>query len=306
MKKIIITGATSMIGIALINECVRGDISVTAVVRGGSDKIKTLPASSLVSVAECSLEDFEKLPQLIKEKHDAFYHLAWGFTDKQGRHDPEMQERNIGYTLSAVKAASAAGCGVFIGAGSQAEYGRVDGTASSDIKAAPETAYGTAKFAAGKLSAMICSRLSLRHIWTRIFSVYGPHDSPATMISYVISALLKGEKPQLTKCGQKWDYLYCADAARALIMAGKSGRDGATYNIGSGKARPLKEYVGILRDAVDPGLKLGIGEKEYEPKQVMHLRADIKPLMRDTGFKPAYSFEKGIKETIEWSRRGVK
>ena len=48
MKRIIVTGATSMIGTALIEECIRHDIEVYAVVRAGSSKTKRLPESARI------------------------------------------------------------------------------------------------------------------------------------------------------------------------------------------------------------------------------------------------------------------
>ena len=63
------------------------------------------------------------------------------------------------------------------------------------------------------------------HIWTRILSVYGPHDGPATMISGTIRKLLHGEKPALTAGIQQWDYLYAADAAAAFYALAVSGQD---------------------------------------------------------------------------------
>ena len=60
-----------------------------------------------------------------------------------------------------------------------------------------------------------------------------------------------------------------------------------------------------MRDAVDPSLKIGIGELPYYPNQVMHLKADISNLVEDTGFIPEYSFEEGISETVEWVKRRI-
>ena len=60
-----------------------------------------------------------------------------------------------------------------------------------------------------------------------------------------------------------------------------------------------------MRDAVDPSLKIGIGELPYYPNQVMHLEADISNLVEDTGFIPEYSFEEGISETVEWVKRRI-
>ena len=84
---------------------------------------------------------------------------------------------------------------------------------------------------------------------------------------------------------------------------GIKSRDGAIYPLGSGQARPLREYFEMLRDAVDPALPLGLGEIPYPPNQVMHLEADISQLTRDTGFKPATPFETGIRRVVEQYRQ---
>ena len=100
-----------------------------------------------------------------------------------------------------------------------------------------------------------------------------------------------------------WDYLYADDAAEALYRMALYGRSGAIYPVGSGTARPLREYLEILRDEIDPSVVLGFGEVPYGEKQVMHLEADIRALKTDTGFEPMVPFEDGIRKTIEWMRR---
>jgi nucleoside-diphosphate-sugar epimerase len=123
---------------------------------------------------------------------------------------------------------------------------------------------------------------------------------------YCIYALLRGEKPSLTRGEQLWDYLYSADCARALYLIAEKGRHGAGYPVASGIARRLREYFECTRDCIDPRLPLGLGEKEYPPGRVMNLCADIRPLTEDTGFIPQYSFEQGIRETTEWVRKRLR
>ena len=72
---------------------------------------------------------------------------------------------------------------------------------------------------------------------------------------------------------------------------------------GSGKTKQLKEYIEAIRDTVNPELEIGIGDIPYAEKQVMYLCADISSLTDDTGFVPQYSFEDGIKETVDWCRK---
>lgn len=77
------------------------------------------------------------------------------------------------------------------------------------------------------------------------------------------------------------------------------------YPLGSGKARPLKEYFECIKNYINPSLKLGFGEKPYVLNQVMLLCADNTVLKNDTGFEPEYTFEEGIRETIEWAKNRV-
>lgn len=305
MKKIVLTGATSMLGVALVNECIRQQTEVLAIVRPNSMNLDRLPESELITIIECDLDKLDTITVDTK-KYDVFYHFAWDYTYREKRDNAECQELNIKYTLDAVRLSARLGCDRFIGAGSQAEYGRVSDVMEPDTPVNPDIAYGVGKYAAGKLSAILCRDLQLQHIWTRIFSVYGSYDNEGTMIMYAIKALLAGEKPSFTKSEQDWDYLYCKDAARAFYLIGEKGKAGATYCIGSGKTRKLYEYINVLRNEIDKLLPVGIGEREYASNQVMHLCADIESLKEDTGFEPAYSFERGIEETITWYKENFK
>ncbi len=305
MKRAVITGPTGAIGIALINELVANNIEVYAVCRPGSKRIARIPEDEKVTIIECSLSDIEKLPLLIERKTDVFYHFAWDGTFGESRNDMELQNNNVKYTLQAVRVAKELGCTKFVGAGSQAEYGRVEGVLRPDTPAFPENGYGIAKLCAGQMTRILCGQLGIEHVWTRILSIYGPYDGENTMIMSTISKLLNGGKPALTKGEQMWDYLYSGDVAKAFRLIGEKGKDGETYCLGSGKARPLKEYVEILRDSIDSTLPLGIGERPYGDKQVMYLCADIENLTRDTGFVPDTDFVEGIIKTIEFVRKEI-
>ncbi|MFD1179394.1 NAD-dependent epimerase/dehydratase family protein [Paenibacillus puldeungensis] len=305
MKKILITGATSMLGLALINECLKKQTKVVAVIREDSRKGGLIPDNPLITVVQSNLHNLKALTLGLDEGLDAFYHFAWFSTDNKSRNLVEDQNSNIQYTLDAVNLAARLGCKKFIGAGSQAEYGRVTGRISQDMRVFPDSAYGIAKYAAGRLSAILCKQLGMDFIWTRIFSTYGINDMPSTMIMYTIDSLLDKRKPMLTKCEQVWDYLNCRDAAKAFYLVGQKGHDQAVYNIGSGQAHSLSQFVYKIRDAIDPSLELGIGEKEYAPQQVMSLCADISNLVKDTGFQPEISFDEGIVETINWYKENM-
>lgn len=298
--RIVITGPTGAIGIALIKQCIAGQTEVLAICHKGG-RLNRIPRSPFVHVLELDLEEYKGYePDDAIKGYDVFYHFAWGGTVGDARNNLELQHKNIGYAVDAVHLAQKLGCHTFIGAGSQAEYGRVEGKLSADTPAFPENGYGIAKLCAGQMTRIACRQLGMKHIWTRILSVYGPYDGERTMIISTIRKLLAGKKAAFTKGEQQWDYLYCDDAASAMRLLGEKGKDGAVYCLGSGKAQPLSDYIAMLKDAVDSRLELALGEIPYAAGQVMYLCADIGQLQADTGFAPEVDFQTGILQTVEW------
>ncbi|MBQ8317742.1 MAG: NAD(P)-dependent oxidoreductase [Lachnospiraceae bacterium] len=277
-------------------------MEVYAFCRANSSRVHRIPKHPKVHIVFCDLQDLLFVDEKSIPPCEVFYHFGWAATIGDGRNDMSLQLKNVQYTLDAVNLAKRICCDTFVGAGSQAEYGRYEGNLDANVPTFPENGYGIAKLCAGQMSRLECEKLGIKHIWTRILSVYGPYDSDKTMITTCIEKLLRGEKPSLTKGEQMWDYLYSQDAAKAMILMGEKGVSGKVYCLGGGIARPLKEYITILRDSIDANLKLGLGEIPYGPMQVMYLCANIEELTNDTGFVPEVSFKEGIKKTIEWMR----
>ena len=303
MKRVIITGATGSIGTALIQECIRAGIEVLVFTRQGSKRNKNIPKHPLVECINCALDELATVQNQTGKEYDVFYHFAWEGTTGTARNDMFLQNRNVQYALDAVGAAKRFGCHTFVGAGSQAEYGRVEGELRSDTPAFPEMGYGMGKLCAGLMTRSYAHQLGMQHIWMRILSIYGPHDGEQSMVMSTIVRLLRGEVPEFTKGEQMWDYLYSGDAAVAFRLAGESGVDGKTYVLGSGQAQPLKNYIETIRDVVAPGAELAMGAVPYGERQVMYLCADIEELRQDTGYEPMISFEHGIRKTLEWYRK---
>lgn len=304
MKRAVITGASGMLGQALARLLVQNEIQVYTVLRPGSEHNEEALQDKRVVPVECDLGDLTSLPEKISQTCDAFFHFGWGGTFGNTRNNYYGQLQNVSYTLDAVEAAKELGCSVFLGAGSQAEFGRVpEGVKlSAGLTANPETGYGIAKLCAGQISRAACRDYGIRHIWTRILSVYGPGDKDRTMVMSGICSMLRGEIPKYTKGEQIWDYLYCDDAAKAFYLAAEKGRDGAVYCVGSGQERLLKDYIKDIGDVVCPGQEIVFGEVPYYDKQVMYLCADIGDLKRDTGFEPETAFREGIEKTVAWRK----
>lgn len=299
MDCIAVTGVTSMLGIATINNCIKKNIKVLAFVRSNSKNLFKIPKSNLIKIVECNLEKIKNF-DVASYRADVLIHFGWDYTDRNGRLDAYRQLENVKYTLDVVPLARKLNCKKFIGAGSQVEFGVKDTALSADLPVAPLIPYGVAKYTAGKLSRTECEKFGMEHIWVRIVSTYGEHDASYTLISQLISNVKNNTPLKLSSCEQIWDYLYEVDAGAAFVSVAEHGMNGKTYVLGSGIGRRLKEYVYDVVKVVNPNYKPEFGEVVLNPFQPTYLVADISELTTDTGWKPQLSFEEGIKRICDF------
>lgn len=303
MKNIIVTGATSMIGIALIkaaiNDC---DIqNIYAIARPDSKKLQRLPLNSKITVVECDVKDYRKLPTLISEDIDVFFHLAWPRTAtyEETFEDTYEKTQNILYVLDALRASKSLGCKTFVGTGSQSEYGIVkNGMISINTPCNPVRNDGIIHLTAGRLVGITASQLEMTSAWIRVFSVYGPNDRDNSLVKSTIKRMKRGERCSFTECTQLWDYLYEDDAGKAFLEVGKTVEGNKVYNLGYGDAKQLKDYILCIRDIINPNEKIYFGELPYPPNPIMNLQCDISLLHKDTGWKPLIPFDEGIRRMV--------
>ncbi|MEG1875957.1 MAG: NAD(P)-dependent oxidoreductase [Lachnospiraceae bacterium] len=300
IKKAVVTGASGPVGMALLKKLLAEGIETVIFQREISAKRIYLPQNNpLLKIVYGNLDDLSTyVPE--QKDYDVFFHLGWNSTEVRFRDDMFLQNQNVKYSLNAVELAAKMGCHTFIGAGSQAEYGRHNEILKPSTPCVPENGYGIAKLCAGQMTRIMSAEKGMRHIWTRILSIYGPYDNLKAILIASIMNALDGKVMNYTRGEQLWDFLYVDDLAEALFLLAIHGKDGKTYPIGSGEARQLKEYVTMIYDKIDANLQVEFGEIPYGEKIIMHLQADITDITKDTGWIPKTTFADGINKTIEF------
>lgn len=239
---------------------------------------------------------------LVDFKPDVVYHLAWSGSGHTGRDDSRRQSENVADALALVELAARAGAGTWIGMGSQAEYGPTPEVIDEAAPTRPVTAYGTAKLSAGLLTGTLCAARSIRHVWLRLLTAYGPAEEPSYLIPYIILSLLSGRRPALTDGAQPGDYLYVTDVASAIHAAARAESCAGTFVLASGYHRPVREIALAIRDLIDPRLELGLGDVVPSHPQ-LGLRGDPRVLQSSTGWSPKVDLEAGLAGCVDWYRR---
>lgn len=241
----VITGATSFVGIELTERLLADGHSVVAVCRAGSSGIPSLPQG--VDVVCSDMEEYEILNQKIPSA-DVFVNLAWKGTGHDGRNVVDIQKENVAFSLAAMGAAKRMGCGVFVEAGSQAEYGSTLAPQREDMECNPFSEYGKAKLAMKNEAFRQSEQLGIRYVHLRIFSLFGENDHPWTLVMSALDKMMRNEDVDLSPCSQNWNFLYIKDAVNQIAgICNHAFSDESfvheVFNIASDDTRVLKDFV---------------------------------------------------------------
>lgn len=304
MNKAIVTGATGFIGKFLVRELVKQNVEVVAVVRKGTknlNMINTLP----VKIVECDIVEYYKLPDIIADRDvDVVFHIAWqGVSDMDARNEA-IQMQNLQSTLDLIDAMHTMKIGCFIGCGSMHEAESLVEMSEDKVISNLGYMYKATKTAAHWMGKAKCGNYGIRFFWPLI-NTYGEEERSARLVNTVIRKVLHGESPDLSAGNQYYDFVHVSDVARALILIADKGVDGTNYTIGSGDARPLKEFLQIVGQVANDlhggaPVELGFGKITSNVISLPLSTFDVTKLYEDTGFKPLVSFKEGIKRTARW------
>jgi UDP-glucose 4-epimerase len=303
MMRILVTGATGFVGAHVLQRLSTENASLAILVRAGSNTWRIKPLLSSVSAIVGDLRNPRELaPAIADFEPDTVIHLAWSGVGNRYRNVQWQMDDNLASSIDLLRTAHAAGCRTWIGLGSQAEYGPMNGPVDEECPTQPTTMYGAAKLAACVLSRQVCALFGMRFVWLRLFSAYGPMDDSGWMIPSVILSLLRGERPAMTEGTQRWDYLFATDVADAICRTALNADVSGVFNLGSGQAHTVRSVAERIRDLIDPSRPLGFGEVAYRKDQVMHLQADISRLQVATGWSPSVTLAEGLARTVRWYR----
>lgn len=307
---VVVTGATSFLGRALVDRLLKEKHQVFAVVRPGSRNVESLGLKrpGLIRI-ERNLEDLHELDQVIHEPCQSFYHFGWDGSGSENRMKREVQQKNVEDSLKALEGARRLGCRRFLFSGSQAEYGIHKEAMTEESECRPVSEYGRAKLdflerARSMTESWRKTGISeMEYIHSRIFSIYGPGDHPWSLVESCLKAFGAGEYISLGECTQIWNFLYLDDCIRALIllMEQEKGSVSGVYNVAApeGENRPLKDYIRTMYEVLGSHGSYSFGRRKPNAEGPANLIPDIKKLEKTTGWQPFVSFQEGIRKTYE-------
>ncbi len=167
----------------------------------------------------------------------------------------------------------------------------------------PISPYGVAKLSCEKYLSVYSHLYGIRCASARLFSVFGPGLRKQVVYDLMCRIREGSVVLELRDGGrQQRDFIYAIDAAAALtLIAQRASLTGEAYNVASGEARTIRDLAVRLCRLMSPEVKIsrsesGGGAGKGEP---VRWRADVSRLGA-LGFKPGYTFDRGLRETVDW------
>ena len=251
----------------------------------------------------CLNRDFSFEGNCYTPNQSILFNCAWAGVLGKHRNSESIQNENLVYTKKLIEFCKKYNIQRIIAFGSQAEYSPTNELINENSLIKPYTKYGEIKVKVHYLLSNYANNSDCKLTWLRLFDIYGPGDNPNWLIPYVISTLLKGECPVLTRCTQIWDYLYVDDVVKALLsfLKYKSKNKVENFNLCSGEHLKLRTIIEIISHIINNKNSYPLfGKKDFRQNEIHSIRGVNNLLSSKINWNPETSIIQGLKQTVEF------
>jgi nucleoside-diphosphate-sugar epimerase len=303
-KRILITGATGMVGGNLVHRLVAAGAHPTVLTREGSSMLRLEKVRDSVTVATANLRDGARIGDVVAEANpDVVFHLATTiFNPPVLTASEHFQTNALGllHLLEALKDRSKAR---FIFTGSAAVHASGSQLKETD-PISPGTLFGASKAACSILGQTYGRLYDLEFIELRVFSAFGPWERSDRLIPYVILKALAGEPVDIGNGAQRRDWVYIDDVVDALIRAATlPGASGLTVNVSTGIGWPVQTVAEKILQLMGNPVPLRVGARVARPDEIWEISGDPSFAQQTLDWAPKVSLDEGIRRSIDWFKQ---
>lgn len=298
LKSVIITGADGFVGSYTVDYFLSQGVKVLALIH--SAEPKRLKKQDNLIIKQCDIADSIAIKAAAAgEEYEVFIHFAWdGASDK--RKDYNLQTKNALNTVECMKVAKEIGCSKFMSAGSIMEYEVEAAVHTQGSRPGMPYIYGMGKWLAHSMCKSVAVEIGIDLLWPMITNAYGPLEFSPRFVNTTLRKIINKEPLQFTAATQNYDFVYITDVAKAFYLVAEKGKPFCEYMIGSGKAKPLREFITEMKEALAPEVELLFGDIPFTGTNIpleIFSTADIE---KDCGYSAEVDFAVGAKKTLEW------
>lgn len=316
LRDILVTGADGFIGSHLVEQLTTEGFKVKAFAFYNSFNtwgwLDTLPKNTMnnVEVFQGDIRD----PNGVREAMrgiEAVFHLAALIAIPFSYHSPDSYvDTNIKGTLNVLQAARDLGTSRVLVTSTSEVYGTAQYVPIDEKHPFQgQSPYSATKIGADRLAESFYRSFGLPVTIVRPFNTYGPRQSARAVIPTIITQLLAGhEEIKLGALSPTRDFNFVKDTASGFYEIFKSNDTiGEEINIASQTEVSIGELANELIQQINPNAQIVSEEERLRPElsEVNRLLGSNEKIKRLTGWKPKYTLQQGLAETIEFFKNNL-
>lgn len=311
MRTFIVTGGAGFIGSHIATALVENGHAVRIVdnlCAGFTSNFKHIEND--VEFIEADICDASALAKAFKGVDCIFHKAALASVPFSIEKPMEVNRACVEGTLNVLNEAQKAGVRRVVYAGSSSCYGDRPFSANRETDTPMVISpYAAAKLAGEYYCQAFHHSFNIETVCLRYFNVFGPRQDPnsayAAVIPLFINWLLAGKAPTVFGDGkQSRDFTFVGNVVQAnLLAAEQKGISGNSFNVADGRSISLLE----LLDYIGTELEIDI-PADFQPRRkgdILHSMADITAASTKFDYRPKYSFQEGLKLSIEYYREAA-
>jgi UDP-glucose 4-epimerase len=304
--KVLVTGGGGFIGSHVVDRLLSDGHDVRVLDNFATGRRENLlHVLDDIEVVEGDIQSYERVSNAVRGCGAVLHEAALPSVPRSVQDPLTSNATNVTGTLNVLLAARDAGVGRIVYASSSSIYGANPELPKHEgLLPQPISPYAVAKLAGEGFCRSFHEVWGLETVALRYFNVFGPRQDPlsqyAAVVPRFITALMDGRPPSVFGDGEQTrDFTYVGNAVEGTVLAmSAEGAAGKVFNVAAGSRTSLNELLRTLERLSGRGV-----EPSYEdarPGEVRHSQADVSAAERGLGFRPRFSVEEGLEETLGW------
>ena len=310
MNRYVVTGGAGFIGSQIVRSLLAAGAGKVVVIdnlltghRANLEEVRTQ-----IDFQRADIRYYEEIAPIIRGATVVFHEAAIPSVPRSIDDPVPSHEVNIDGTFNVLRAAREGGVGRVVYAASSSAYGDTEVLPKVEsMTPNPKSPYALQKLVGEYYCGVFAGVWGLETVALRYFNVYGPRQDPSSPYSGVLSIFmrcaLERRAPTIFGDGEtSRDFTFVEDVAELNLKAATAKNvSGKVYNGGNGGRITLNQAWGLVQEM--EGVSIA---PEFGPPRAGDVRdsqADTTAAVRDLGYAPRYSFEEGMRRTLDWYRQ---